>query len=112
MIAPLFESQTDHAIMYAFAKKFGFDKEFVKNYKIVKPDGERSSDEPTPESHPASEINARTWTIGYTGQSPERLKLHMKNMATFDVKTLRAKRRSVRRRLLRPAVAVLRHAGD
>ena len=37
------------------------------------------------------EINRGTWTIGYTGQSPERLKLHMKNMNTFDVKTLRAK---------------------
>jgi hypothetical protein len=37
------------------------------------------------------EINRGMWTIGYTGQSPERLKLHMKNMQTFDVKTLRAK---------------------
>ncbi len=33
VIEPLFESQTDHTIMYAFAKKFGFDKELVgKNY--------------------------------------------------------------------------------
>ena len=31
----------------------------------------------------------RTWTIGYTGQSPRRLKLHMKNMHTFDIKTLK-----------------------
>jgi formate dehydrogenase major subunit len=37
------------------------------------------------------EINAGTWTIGYTGQSPERLKAHMRNMHVFDVKTLRAK---------------------
>ena len=50
MIAPLFESQTDHALMYAFAKKFGFGKELVKNYKIVKPDGDAKFDEPTPES--------------------------------------------------------------
>ncbi len=35
VISPLFDSQTDHAIMYAFAKKFGFEKEFVKNAKIV-----------------------------------------------------------------------------
>src|SRR4029434_3056574 len=28
---------------------------------------------------------------GYTGQSPERLKAHMRNMNVFDVKTLRAK---------------------
>ncbi len=47
-------------------------------------------DEPTPESI-LKEINRGTCTIGYTGQSPERLKLHMKNMSTFDVKSLRAR---------------------
>jgi formate dehydrogenase major subunit len=76
--------------MYAFAKKFGWDKEFVKNLEIWKPDGDAKFDEPTPESM-LKEINASNWTIGYTGQSPERLKLHMKNQNTFDVKTLRAK---------------------
>ena len=90
VIRPLFESQTDQAIMYAFAKKFGFGPELVKNYEIWKPDGDAKWEEPTPESM-LKEINHGTWTIGYTGQSPERLKLHMKNMATFDVKTLRAK---------------------
>jgi formate dehydrogenase major subunit len=90
VIMPLFESQTDHAIMYAFAKKFGFDKELAKNYKVVKPDGDRKFDEPEPESI-LREINRGTWTIGYTGQSPERLKAHMRNMNVFDVKTLRAK---------------------
>ena len=30
------------------------------------------------------------WTIGYTGQSPERLKMHMANQATFDRTTLQA----------------------
>ena len=90
VITPLFESQTDQAIMYQFAKKFGFDKEFVKTLEISKPDGDAKFDEPTPESI-LKEINRSVWTIGYTGQSPERLKLHMKNQATFDVKTLRAK---------------------
>ena len=90
VISPLFESQTDHAIMYAFAKKFGYGAEFVKNYKIVKPDGDRKMEEPEMESV-LREINRGVWTIGYTGQSPERLKLHMKNMNTFDVKSLRAK---------------------
>jgi formate dehydrogenase major subunit len=89
VIAPLFESQTDHAIMYAFAKKFGFAKEFAKNCKIVRPDGEKKWEEPEVEDI-LREINKGTWTIGYTGQSPERLKLHMKHMNTFDVKTLRA----------------------
>jgi len=90
VIRPLFESQTDHAIMYAFAKKFGFGDELCKNYKIVKPDGDAKFEEPLPEDI-LREINKSNWTIGYTGQSPERLKLHMKNQATFDVKTLRAK---------------------
>ncbi|MEO8974339.1 MAG: formate dehydrogenase subunit alpha, partial [Casimicrobiaceae bacterium] len=89
VITPMFESQTDQAIMYAFAKKFGFGPEFVKNYKIVKPDGDAKFEEPEPESV-LKEINSGLWTVGYTGQSPERLKLHMHNMATFDVKTLRA----------------------
>jgi formate dehydrogenase major subunit len=90
VISPLFDSQTDHAIMYAFAKKFGYGPEFVKNYKLVKPDGDKKMEEPEMESV-LREINRATWTIGYTGQSPERLKLHMKHMNTFDVKTLRAK---------------------
>jgi formate dehydrogenase major subunit len=89
VISPLFESQTDHAIMYAFAKKFGFAEQLVKNFKIVKPDGDRKWEEPEVESI-LREINRGTWTIGYTGQSPERLKLHMKHMSTFDPKTLKA----------------------
>jgi formate dehydrogenase major subunit len=36
------------------------------------------------------EFNRGMWTIGYTGQSPERLKKHMANQATFDKTTLRA----------------------
>jgi formate dehydrogenase major subunit len=90
VIRPLFESQTDHALMYAFAKKLGFGDELCKNMKIVKPDGDAKFEEPQVEDI-LREINKATWTIGYTGQSPERLKLHMQNMATFDVKTLRAK---------------------
>ena len=36
------------------------------------------------------EFNRGSWTIGYTGQSPERLRLHMANQHTFDKTTLRA----------------------
>ncbi len=88
VIEPLFESKPDHTIMVALAKKFGFDKELTKNYEMVK--DKTGWDEPTPESI-LKEINRGTWTIGYSGQSPERLKLHMKNMSTFDVKSLRAR---------------------
>ncbi len=87
VIEPLFESKPDHTIMLAFARKFGFGDELVKNYQVVK--DKQGWDEPVPEDI-LREINRGTWTIGYTGQSPERLKLHMKHMATFDVKTLKA----------------------
>ena len=36
------------------------------------------------------EINSGTWTIGYTGCSPERIKSHMANQHTFDKTTLQA----------------------
>ena len=87
VIEPLWESRTDHMIMYQLAEKLGFAKELVKNYKMQKVKG---MDEPVPEDI-LSEINKCVWTIGYTGQSPERLKAHMRNMNVFDVKTLRAK---------------------
>ncbi|WOP14863.1 formate dehydrogenase subunit alpha [Ottowia sp. SB7-C50] len=86
-IEPLWESRSDHMIMYQLAQKLGFDKELVKNYQMQKVKG---MDEPVPEDI-LREINKCVWTIGYTGQSPERLKAHMKNMGAFDIKTLKAK---------------------
>jgi formate dehydrogenase major subunit len=88
VIEPLFESRTDHMIMYQLAQKLGFDKELVAGLKMVP--GKGGMQEPEPESM-LREINRTNWTIGYTGQSPERLKAHMRNMNVFDVKTLRAK---------------------
>jgi formate dehydrogenase major subunit len=87
VIEPLWESRSDQMIMYQLADKLGFGKELVKNYKMQKVKG---MDEPMPEEI-LREINKSCWSIGYTGQSPERLKAHMRNMANFDVKTLRAK---------------------
>ncbi|WP_423454094.1 formate dehydrogenase subunit alpha [Ottowia sp. VDI28] len=87
VIDPLWESRSDHMIMYQLAEKLGFAKELVKNYKMQKIKG---MDEPVPEDI-LREVNKCVWTIGYTGQSPERLKAHMRNMNVFDVKTLRAK---------------------
>ena len=87
VIDPLWESRTDHMIMFQLAEKLGFAKELVKNYTMVPGKGGM---EPEVESI-LREINRSVWTIGYTGQSPERLKAHMRNMNVFDVKTLRAK---------------------
>ena len=50
----------------------------------------KGMDEPIPDDI-LREVNRCVWTIGYTGQSPERLQAHMRNMHRFDVKTLRAR---------------------
>jgi len=90
VIEPLFESMPDQTIMQAFAERLGFGEQLSKNYKLI-PVNKHGIEwhEPEPESI-LREINRGVWTIGYTGQSPERLKLHMKNLHTFDVKTLKA----------------------
>ncbi|MDH4175323.1 MAG: molybdopterin-dependent oxidoreductase, partial [Betaproteobacteria bacterium] len=94
VIEPLFESRNDHMIMYQLAQKLGFADQLVgkrgdkHNIKLVK--GKGGMDEPSMEDT-LREVNAGTWTIGYTGQTPERLKAHMRNMHVFDVKSLRAK---------------------
>ena len=88
VIEPLFESRTDQMIMYQFAQKLGFDKELMARTKLVA--GKAGMMEPEVESI-LREVNQSCWSIGYTGQSPERLKAHMRNMNVFDVKTLRAK---------------------
>ena len=87
VMEPLFESRSDHMILYQLAQKLGFGEQLVKNFKLQKVKG---MDEPMPEDI-LREINRSVWTIGYTGQSPERLKAHMRNMHVFDAKTLRAK---------------------
>ena len=82
VVEPLFESKPDHTIMKMFADKFGFGDRMFRNIAI---DG----DEPNIEDL-TREFNRGMWTIGYTGQSPERLKMHMANQHTFDRTTLRA----------------------
>ena len=82
VIEPLYDSLPDHTIMYKFAKKLGFADEFCKNIEV-------NNDEPLIEDI-TREFNGGMWTIGYTGQSPERLKLHLENKHTFNTTTLKA----------------------
>ena len=82
VIEPSFDSKPDHNIMYLFAKKFGWADRFFRNIKV-------NGDEPYIEDI-TREFNKGMWTIGYTGQSPERLKAHMKNQHVFDKTTLQA----------------------
>ena len=88
VIEPLWESRSDQMIMHQLADKLGFARELNKNYKMVP--GKAGLLEPEVESI-LREINKSCWTVGYTGQSPERLKAHMRNMHVFDVKTLQAR---------------------
>ena len=83
VVEPLFDSKVDHEIMKLFADKFGFTDRMFRNIAI-------EGDEPVIEDI-TREFNRGMWTIGYTGQSPERLKKHMEYQHHFDRTTLRAK---------------------
>jgi formate dehydrogenase major subunit len=82
VVDPLYESLPDHTIIAKFAKKFGWADRFFRNIAL-------EGDEPVIEDV-TREFNRGMWTVGYTGQSPERLKLHMANQHTFDRTTLQA----------------------
>ncbi len=84
VIDPVFESLPDHVIMAKFAKKFGFADRLFRNIAV-----DEATDEPKIEDI-TREFNKGMWTIGYTGQSPERLRKHMANQHTFDRTTLQA----------------------
>ena len=84
---PLFESLPDQTIIYKFAKKLGFEGEMFKNIKIEK---DKKGNETPHVEDVTREFNKGMWTIGYTGQSPERLKKHMAHQHTFDKTTLKA----------------------
>jgi formate dehydrogenase major subunit len=82
IIKPLFETKSDNEIVYLLAKKLGFADQMFKNIKV-------ENNVPVTEEV-LREINRGGWSTGYTGQSPERLKAHLKNQAKFDPVTLRA----------------------
>ncbi len=82
VIDPMFESLPDHTIIYKFAKKLGFADELTKHIAV-------SNDEPNIEDI-TREFNKGMWTIGYTGQSPERMKTQQQNWGTFNFDTLLA----------------------
>ena len=83
VVDPLFESLPDHVIMAKFLNKFGWADRFFRNIEMEDPE--------TPNIESVTrEFNRGMWTIGYTGQSPERIKMHMANQHTFDRTTLQA----------------------
>jgi formate dehydrogenase major subunit len=82
VVKPSFEQKDDYQVMYLIAKKLGFADKLFKNIKV-------EGDRPVPEDI-LREMNRGSFSTGYCGQSPERLKAHMKNQAKFDLVTLRA----------------------
>src|SRR5262249_24998900 len=83
VVPPAFEAKDDYQVMYLMAKKLGFADGLFKNIKV-------EGDRPLPEDI-LREINRGSWSTGYCGQSPERLKLDMANQKDFDLVTPRAK---------------------
>jgi formate dehydrogenase major subunit len=87
VVEPIFESATDYWVIYKMAQKLGFGAEMFKNIALTKG---KFGDEPEAESV-LREINRGGWSTGYCGQSPERLKAHMRNQEHFDIVTLKSK---------------------
>jgi formate dehydrogenase major subunit len=82
IVKPVFESKNDYDTMYMFAKKLGFADKMFKNIKVE--NGAVLAEDIL------REINRGGWSTGYCGQSPERLKAHMKNQHKFDLVTMMA----------------------
>jgi formate dehydrogenase major subunit len=82
IVKPIFESKNDYEVMYLLAQKWGFADKMFKNIKV-------ENNVPSAEDI-LREINRGGWSTGYCGQSPERLKAHMKNQSKFDLVSLRA----------------------
>ena len=83
VVTPIWESKNDQEVMYRLATRLGFADKMFKNIKVENFD-------PVVEDI-TREINRGSWSTGYTGQSPERLKAHMANQEKFDIVTLRGK---------------------
>jgi formate dehydrogenase major subunit len=82
VIEPMFESLPDHVVLYRLARKLGFADEMFRNIQV-------NGDEPLIEDV-LREINRGSFSVGYSGQSPERLKLHAEQKHTFNTTTLKA----------------------
>jgi formate dehydrogenase major subunit len=82
VVKPIFESKDDLEVMYLIAKKLGFADQMFKNIKI-------ENNLPVAEDI-LREMNRGSFSTGYCGQSPERLKSHMAHQADFDMRSQRA----------------------
>ncbi len=77
IVDPIFNSRDDYTIMKDLVTRLGFADKFYKNIKQVPEDITK-------------ELGSGSLTIGYNGQTPERIKKHTDNWHTFDIDTLKA----------------------
>jgi formate dehydrogenase major subunit len=84
IIEPMYESKTDHDIMFELAKRLGFYDQLTAGMKIK----ENKKDFKWPEDA-TDEIARIIKTIGLTGWTAERLKKHQQNWHMFDQVSLR-----------------------
>ncbi|MBC7431493.1 MAG: formate dehydrogenase subunit alpha [Rubritepida sp.] len=93
VVEPIFESRSDYRAMFDLCRAMDraaerrnmtvrFSEPMFKRMQIA-------NGEPTPESI-LREINRGSLSTGYSGASPERLKLHMQHQDKFDLVTLKA----------------------
>ena len=78
VVDPVYDSKDDYQVMELLVNKLGFADQFYKNIKQIPEDITR-------------ELGSGSLTIGYNGQTPERIKKHMDNWHTFDIDDLQAK---------------------
>ncbi len=86
VVEPLYESKTDHDVMFTFAKKFGFYDEYTRAMKMAVKDRDyvQVKDAYSWPDDAASEIARTIKTIGCGGWTPERLRAHQENWHMFD----------------------------
>ena len=82
IVPPSFEQKDDYQVLYLLSQKLGLADWMFKHIAV-------EGDRPVPEDI-LREMNRGSWSTGYCGQSPERLKAHMRNQHKFDLLTLRA----------------------
>jgi len=79
VIEPMYESKTDHDILFEFSKRLGFYDEYTRAMKIK----ENKKEFTWPEDA-TDEIARIIKTIGLTGWTAKRLKAHQENWHMFD----------------------------
>ena len=94
VVKPIYESKEDQEIMFEFAKKFGFYKEYTRGMKMEIIDHElkqtKSDDDDSivwPDDA-TREMSIGLLSIGLRGISAERLRKHQRNWENFDPDSL------------------------